>query len=346
MGISLTFSITVIPLFQKVAMDEIFINHYSDFQKMDYNVNFEYPTDKGAIVAIKELVDLSEIEGKIEFPFEVENKWKSKILNIIGISRDTNFYQFKNLSGEKINLPKEGMVISEGMAKTLDIKKGDVVKVNTFIPSRDDKYVEVVDIVKQNLGANGYMNIDYMQKEFMEKKIFTGAYIKTTDDVEKRLENMKNVLSIQSTGEMMNGFKKYMNLFYMSVFFIILFSFILGFAIIYNSTIISINERRLEFSSLRVMGFTKNEIFKTVLYENIIMTIFGIIIGIPIAALMVKGIGSSLSNELYNLNVEMPRSVYIYSGILTILFVVISQLATYNKIHKLNFIDALKNRVS
>lgn len=346
MGISLTFSITVIPLFQKVAMDEISINHYSDFQKMDYNVNFEYPTDKGAIVAIKELVDLSEIEGKIEFPFEVENKWKSKILNIIGISRDTNFYQFKNLSGEKINLPKEGMVISEGMAKTLDIKKGDVVKVNTFIPSRDDKYVEVVDIVKQNLGANGYMNIDYMQKEFMEKKIFTGAYIKTTDDVEKRLENMKNVLSIQSTGEMMNGFKKYMNLFYMSVFFIILFSFILGFAIIYNSTIISINERRLEFSSLRVMGFTKNEIFKTVLYENIIMTIFGIIIGIPIAALMVKGIGSSLSNELYNLNVEMPKSVYIYSGILTILFVVISQLATYNKIHKLNFIDALKNRVS
>ena len=346
MGISLTFSITVIPLFQKVAMDEVFINHYSDFQRMDYNINFEYPTDRGSLVAIKELIDVSEIEGKIEFPFEIENRWKSKIIHIIGISRDTSFYYFKNLEGEKIILPREGMVISEGMANTLDIKKGDTIKVNTFIPTKDDKYVEIVDIVKQNLGANGYMNIEYMQKEFMEKRIFTGAYINTSDDVEKNLENMKNILNIQSSSDMMNGFKKYMNLFYMSVFFIILFSFILGFAIIYNSTIISINERRLEFSSLRVMGFTKNEIFKTVLYENIIMTIFGIIAGIPIASFMVKGIGNSLSNELYNLNVEMPVSVYIYSGILTVIFVIVSQLATYNKIHKLNFIDALKNRIS
>lgn len=37
----------------------------------------------------------------------------------------------------------------------------------------------------------------------------------------------------------------------------IIFSGLLGFVILYAMTLMSINERALEFSSLRVMGFTK-----------------------------------------------------------------------------------------
>ncbi len=346
MGIALTYAITVFPMYQSLAIDQVFLQHYSTFQKMDYNVNFIRPMNESSLYDIKGILDTSDIEGKIEFPFKIEHRWKTKIINIIGVQPDTVFYNFTDEDNRPLSLPKDGMLLSAGLARIMEIEVGDKILVNTFLPEREDKWVEVTGLVKQNLGSNAYMTMDYMQKNFMDSQLITGAYLDSTDDVKGKLDDMKHVGSIQSVVDMQEGFKQFMDVLYISIALMIGFAGILGFAIIYNSTIISINERQLEFSSLRVMGFTKNEIFKTVVYENIIMTLFGIMVGIPLASWMLGSIGDALSTEFYSLKIEIPNTIYFYSGIVTIIFVIIAQLATYERLHKLNFIDALKNRIT
>lgn len=345
-GIALTYAITVFPLYQSVAIDEVFLKHYSIFQKMDYNVNFTRPMNEQTLYEIAGVLDKEAIEGKVEFPFKIEHRWKSKSINIIGIREDTVFYDFVDEEGRPLQVPKEGLLLSAGLARILDIEKGDKVLVNTFIPERDDQWVQVTGLVRQNLGSNAYMDIDYMQREFMDAQLITGVYMDSKDQVKEKLDGMKHVGSIQSVKDMKEGFMQFMDVLYISISLMIGFAGILGFAIIYNSTIISINERQLEFSSLRVMGFTKNEIFKTVVYENIIMTLFGILAGVPLASWILDSIGDALSTEFYSLNVEIPPDIFVYGGVMTIVFVIIAQFATYNKIHKLNFIDALKNRIT
>jgi putative ABC transport system permease protein len=228
----------------------------------------------------------------------------------------------------------------------MGIEVGDQLLVKTFIPGRDDKWVRVTGLVKQNLGSNAYMTIDYMQKNFMDDQLITGVYIDSDRDVKNALDQMKYVGSIQSVVDMKEGFMEFMDILYMSITLMIGFAGVLGFAIIYNSTIISMNERQLEFSSLRVMGFTKNEIFRTVVYENIIMTFFGILVGIPLASWMLSGIGDALSTEFYSLDIQIPMTIFFYGGVVTVLFVIIAQFATYGRLHRLNFIDALKNRTT
>ncbi len=346
MGIALTYAITVFPLYQSIAIDQVFLSHYSTFQKMDYNINFNRSMNESSLYGIAGVVDVNAIEGKIEFPFKIEYQWKTKILNIIGVKTDTVFYNFTDETGRPLELPKKGMLLSAGLAKIMGIEAGDQVLINTFLPEREDQWVEVVGLVKQNLGSNAYMDIEYMQKEFMDEELITGVYLDSADDVKGKLDEMKNIGSIQSVIDMKEGFKQFMDVLYISIGLMIGFAGILGFAIIYNSTIISINERRLEFSSLRVMGFTKNEIFRTVVYENIIITLFGILLGVPLASWMFKGIGDALSTEFYSLKVEVPPNLFFYAGLITIGFVIIAQLATYERLYKLNFIDALKNRIT
>jgi putative ABC transport system permease protein len=346
MGIALTYAITVFPLFQSLAIDQVFLQHYSEFQKMDYNVNFLRPMNENTLYDIEGVLDVSDIEGKLEFPFKIEHQWKSKIINIIGVKPDTVFYNFTDEAGLPLELPDEGMLLSAGLARIMGIEEGDKLLVKTFVPDREDQWVEVKGLVKQNLGSNAYMDIAYMQKNFMDAQLITGVYLDSDDGVKDALDEMKNVGSIQSVLDMKEGFMQYMDILYLSITLMIGFAGVLGFAIIYNSTIISMNERQLEFSSLRVMGFTKNEIFKTVVYENLMMTLFGIVLGIPLAAWMLEGIGDALSTEFYSLKVEIPLMIYVYGGIITIAFVIIAQLATYNRLHKLNFIDALKNRTT
>ncbi len=78
---------------------------------------------------------------------------------------------------------------------------------------------------------------------------------------------------------MKDSMLQYMDMIIFSVGIMMIFGAILGFAIVYNVTIISISERSMEFSSLRVMGFDKREIYKLISRENGIMTLIGVILG-------------------------------------------------------------------
>ena len=111
-------------------------------------------------------------------------------------------------------------------------------------------------------------------------------------------------------------------------------------------TLMSINERTLEFSSMRVMGLTKREIFKMIMKENMVMSILGIVTGIPLGKWLINYIGLMFSTDIYTMQGVVTLKEIITAIILTIIFIISAQLMTYAKINKLDFMQSLKNRIS
>jgi len=346
MGIALTFGMIFFTIHIFYVSLGVFDIHYGQFQKMDYIINFNRPMNKNVIMDLKNIIDVDAIEPKVEFPFETSRGWRNKVVNIIGVKRDTDFYSFLNLEGETINLPEKGIVLSENLAKYLNVSIGENVIIKSFIPHRDDVTIQVKNIIDQKLGINAYMNIDYMTDILLDNEMITGVYINSQDDVKTKLDELKNISSVQSIEDLINTFKEFMNLTLSSIGMLLVFSGILGFAIVYNATIMSIEERTLEFSSLRVMGFSRKELFNIIVRENFIMTILGIIIGIPLGRAMAKAMESVYSTYIYTFTLPISFSSYIYSALATIIFVVLAQLSTLRKIYKLDFMEALKSRIS
>ncbi|WP_240839794.1 FtsX-like permease family protein [Acidaminobacter sp. JC074] len=346
LGISLTFAITLMPFFMLSAFNDMFDTMYGEFQTMDYVLNFSSGANEDIIYDLRNTLDIDEIEGKLEFPFELQHEWKTKVVNIVGVKENTQFFNFQDENFNPIYLKPGDFFMSEGLANVLGIKIGDYLTVSSFIPDRDDIEIKVTGIVKQNLGANGYMILDDMQGLLMDDDYINGAYIATDQSLKDEVEKYKVVASIQTTQDLQDTFKEFLGLMIMMLSIMIMFGGILGFAIIYNSAVIAINERRLEFSSLRVMGFTKNEIFISLLKENIINAILGIILGVPIARAMLESLSSTFSTELYSFDILLEPMHYGLTAITVIIFVIIALLAAYRKIHGLNFIEALKNRIT
>lgn len=343
---ALTYSMMLMTFWMGDVFNGLFDVHYGQFMKMDYSINFTKPTNENAVNDLKHIVDTKDIEPKVEFPFELKNGFNTNVVNIIGLKNDTVFYGFKDIDGEEVELPNEGILISSNLASSLEVEKGDKILVRNFIPDRKDVYIKVVDIIDQNLGINGYMNIDYMNKVLTERGMVSGVYVNSKDNIIEKLQDVKNISSIQSQSDMKNMFYEFMDLMILAITVMIIFSALLGFVIIYSMTVMSINERTLEFSSLRVMGFTKQEIFKIILKENTIMAVIGIICGIPMGIALIKYIGDIFSSDLYTLNEPVTFKGMIYALIFTIVCLTFAQLITYKKIHNLDFIQALKNRVS
>ena len=343
-AVAITCGMMIMTTWMIDIIDVMFNRHYNEFIKVQYNISFNGFVTENVLNELSEQVRIDKMEGRIELPFEIENGRESKIVTVIGVNDNTRFYGFKDMRGNKLTVPYDGILISSNLAKSLNANVGDKILLKSFISDKDD-YVTVKGIVNQILGINGYMNIDYLNNKFLDKGLINGAYLNSNDNVKGKLDNMKNI-TIQSQDDMIKAFEEFTAVTAASMGFMVVFSGLLGFIIVYSMTLMSINERTLEFSSLRVMGFSKKEIFNMLVRENAIMTFIGIISGIPIGLWLIDYMGKTFTTDIYTMNEPVNLNNVLLSIVLTIIFIVMAQLMTYAKIHKLDFMQALKNRIT
>ena len=236
--------------------------------------------------------------------------------------------------------------VSEGLANVLAVERGDPLWIETFIPDREDQEIKVTQVIQQNLGANIYMEINTMREFFLDAGYTNGVYIDSNADVKAGLEDFRFVGSVQTLFDLQDVYMEFMDLMIYSLGVMLFFGGVLGFAIVYNATILSINERRLEFSALQIMGFSKQEIFRMLLRENLVLSTIGILAGIPLSVVMMDSVMKQFSTDLYSLRIEWEPIMFAQAAFFTILFVWIAEAATYQKIKRLDFIEALKNRIT
>ena len=344
-GVMLTYGMMVFTTSMPDMIDQMMNKHFKEFQKMDYTISFSSPVDRSVLPDMRHIVDVGYMEGMIEYPFELANGSTEQSVSIIGLSKETRFYSFRDLGNEPISVPQKGILLSENLAHYLDLETGDRVQIKSYLPNRGDEYLTVKGIVKQTLGMNAYMEIDYMGRLLLDENMVTGIWLDSDDEnINEKLINASNIATVMSVRDTRALYAKFMNLMIVYVGFMVIFSGILGFCIVYNATIISIGEREMEFSSLRVLGFTKNEIFRMILRENNLIMLAGILAGIPVGKLFTEYSTAVFSTKLYTIDMTPTLSAAVMACVFTMGFVLLAQLATYRKINRLDFLQALKSR--
>jgi putative ABC transport system permease protein len=345
-GLSMAYAINTVPLFLANDMPAMFTLQYGEYMKMDYSIDFARPMNENVIKDLKRLTGATSIEPKLEYPFKLKNGWREKTVNIIGVQQDTVFYEFRDSDNNIVKLKNNGIFVTETLAKSLRIDKGDKITVKNYMPGRDDVILEVAGIVKQYLGSNAYIDLGVMKECLMEKGMINGAYINSSYDIKDKLKNIRNISSVRSLEDMRDSFEEYMDLMVLATRLYMFFGGILSFAIIYNATIVSLSERNLELASLRVMGFDKRDIYNMILKENSFITMLAILFGIPLGIGMIKSMTQSFSTEMISFPMIMTPGIFVNAALATVLFVAAAQLATLKKIYNMDFIEALKSRIS
>ncbi len=351
-GVAISFSMLLTPFAFYDLLDRMFTEQYTEVQVIDYDISFNSFINDEQLKQIDEDI-IGYSEGYLQIPIEINSDEDEAILMTLGIEEDTQIYNLRNTKGKEINVNDGEFYVSEGFALTNNIEKGDIINVNIVNKEKNMTEVKVIDIVDQKLGSNGYMTSNTLYRIFdMEEllggvsgDVYSGVYVQGKIN-EQALEKTGYISSIFSVEKIISAYEEFTDLIYFSLGMLVIFGGIIAFVIIYVVSIMNINERKAEFSSLRVLGLRNNEIYKIIFRENIIASIIGIILGIPLGVTMIDYMSDSFSNDLYSLSVSFNATMYLYAGITTIIFVLIGQRVTKNKIKKLDFIEALKTRIS
>ena len=273
-----------------------------------------------------------------EYPFRLKNGWRQKETLVTGIQSGSALYGLSGLNGNRIDVPEEGILLTEGLARAIGVKPGDTITLESLYKPATEKQVVVKGLVEQYMGGSGFMEIESLNRAMNEGSTINSALIKVrrgSSGFVKELEDMAYVQSVKEPDDMVKQYYEYMEIMYVFIGVIVTMSCIMGFAIIYNTTTISIMERR-------------RELFQGLWLTNQWPSLYSKKPTVSILELWSVcrwkadgGTDSLLSRGRY-----VPTPVYFQrlTFWLRLMFVILAQLANMRRISRMDLVEVMKSR--
>jgi putative ABC transport system permease protein len=106
--------------------------------------------------------------------------------------------------------------------------------------------------------------------------------------------------------------------------------------------LLSFEERQKEMATLKVLGFSTKKLRALMLQQNIILSVLGTVLGIPLGSIMLRILVNSLGDSM-----DIPTSCSILyiciSFIITVLVSVIVNILFTTRIKNMNMVEEIKN---
>ncbi|NLB17196.1 MAG: FtsX-like permease family protein [Syntrophomonadaceae bacterium] len=332
------------------ATDHFFSQSFEKVNHYDYMVRFSQPINESELLYWNGWDEVQRSEGMMEIPVKVISDDRSVDDVIVGLDPSSQLKKISDKYGVIHGIPEEGILINSVTADNIGLAVGDVVTVETVMGmgAVQTAQLTVMDRFEPMTGAISYVSLETANRLLGERQLVTAAMLKldapVMSSVEKRLKDMSRVSSVVSFSQERAVYEKLMGTVWVSIGIMLLFAIILGIAIIYNTSVMTLNERQREMASLRVLGYSKGEVAGLIRKETWIQAAIGIALGLPVGRVTATAYLASATTEMYSLPaIIYPRS-YLIVAIVAFIFVWMGQSLSIRKAGKLDMVEVLKNR--
>ncbi|MEW6725511.1 MAG: FtsX-like permease family protein [Bacillota bacterium] len=349
-GVIFAVGLLIIAVFSKDSVDYILREHFHRQQHYDYLVRFTAPVKEYELLNLSRIDGVVRAEPILEVPVRMHFQGRSREDILLGLPPDVSLKELVNDTGQRMPLPEEGMLISQRTAEKLGVQAGDRVIVETLLgfgPSRTAG-VKVAGINSQLIGSASYVTLEQANRALQERQLVSGTMLKVdpgkAEYVEKQLNDMTGVSSILSRQKELAAFNKNLDSLVYSIAVMVAFAAVLGFAIVYNSAVISFAERKRELASLRVVGFTAREVSGLLFKENLLQTLLGVALGLPFGRMMAEAFIKASSSDLFTLPVVIYPSTYFIAALGGIFFIWVAHLFAAKGVKRLDLVEVLTSK--
>jgi putative ABC transport system permease protein len=346
-AIAMTVGLMISIMMMLDSMDYLFDKAFGDALSYDYKVAFTGDVHRDVVKDLGEFKQVIHAEPMAEYPVRLINGWRKENTMVTGLSQGSGVYKLFDINGNRVEVPTGGILLTEGLAEMLGINSGDTITVMALNKPGIERRITVKGIVEQYFGGGAFMEVGALNAALNEGSTINAALVNlryNSKQLAKDIEGMPYVKSVKEPDDMVKQYNEYMGLIYAYIGVIVTLSCIMGFAIIYNTTTISIMERKRELASLRIMGFTNNQVAELIFNENTAVSAMGLIIGMPIGMLMAAQILKLMPEDMISLPLVIFPKTYALAAVTVALFVILAQLANMRRISRMDLVEVMKSR--
>ncbi|RHX77645.1 ABC transporter permease [Leptospira yasudae] len=349
LGVSTSVMIMVLGMFARDAVNAMIEIQFDLLQRESITVSFLGPVSQTAVDDLRKDKAVLTAEGYRMIPIRIRIGHLSKELALQGIPNDA---KLRRLVGKKRNVltpPTSGIFLNSNVADKLGIKTGSKIEMEVLEGNRKKISVRVDGLVEELLGQGAYMELVSVNRLLGEGDNVNLIALRTDTKEESRLlaelKEMPKISGVSTREGTLKVFSDTMSRSTLATTTILfIFAAVISIGVVYNTAMISLSERVFELGSLRILGFTKEEVFQILAGE----LGFEIIASLPVGCLLGYFCAYLLMNTVETEGFKIPLIIsyrtYVISIFTTLGTATLSYFILYRKIKNMDLLSVLKIR--
>lgn len=268
------------------------------------------------------------------------------------VGKDASLSPYLHLNDAKskkaVTLPAEGVLISEKLAKLLNVKAGD-----TFtLPNKDgvDVTLTVGGIVEMYAGHFVIMTPEVYAKAYgvvpKDNAIFVQFKDKDAASVQKAAADLMalgGVKAVVQNTSMVSRIDTIVASLSRVMMILTAVSILLAVVILYNLTNINVAERIRELSTIKVLGFLNKEVTMYIYRETILLSVIGIVVGLLFGRVLHRVIIETVAPGFVMFNPAVGWFVYVLPCVIVIVILVALGYMVNHLLQRIDMLEALKS---
>ena len=256
-------------------------------------------------------------------------------------------------TGAAVAFDDDAVLVTEKLASLYGIKAGDQL----MLFDQDDAgnatgtgHVLTVTGVTENYVANlVYVGRGAWRSVSPVTPVFSTIFCSVPDagdvraTVSARLHDMTGVSTVTFSDEVINQYRHVLSVVDMVVVVLIVSAAALAFIVLYNLTNINVEERLREIAALKVLGFTKREVYAYIFREIMLLALMGDVAGMLLGIWLERFVITTAEVDYVMFGRSIHALSFVYAFALTLVFSALVMLVMRRKLDRVDMVESLKS---
>ncbi len=257
------------------------------------------------------------------------------------------------MTGAVVAFDDDAVLVTEKLASLYGIRAGDQL----MLFDQDDAgnaigtgHALTVTGVTENYVANlVYVGRGAWRSVSPVTPVFSTIFCNVPDagdvraTVSARLHDMTGVSTVTFSDEVINQYRHVLSVVDMVVVVLIVSAAALAFIVLYNLTNINVEERLREIAALKVLGFTKREVYAYIFREIMLLALMGDVAGMLLGIWLERFVITTAEVDYVMFGRSIHALSFVYAFALTLVFSALVMLVMRRKLDRVDMVESLKS---
>jgi putative ABC transport system permease protein len=273
----------------------------------------------------------------------------SRTTTITGIESRSKLYHLVDADGREYVPPSSGCAMTVALARILGVHAGDTIDVELLERGSERRPLVIAGLFDPMIGQGLFTSRAALNRVLREQDAASGVYLSIAPgreaDVLMGLKDFPGVAGATSRSATIRNIDEQMRESMKFVLILIVSSAcVIAIGVVYNAARIALSERGRELASLRVLGFTTNEVAGMLLGEQAAIMMLALPSGIAIGAAFSYALARGFETERFHFPYVIALHSQVFAASVVLAASVLAGLIVRRRVARLDMVSALRTR--
>jgi len=348
-GTAVAVAIVIMGNFFRDAIESIVDTQFNVAMRSDVTLWTVEPVAASAARELARLPGVLDVEPGRRVAVRFVYGPRSEKSIIEGLASPARLQRLIDVDGAEVAAGTYGLVMTDRLAERLGLSRGDWVTVEVREGRREVRRVRLEGTVRNMMGMSAWMERRAVNALLSEDDMATSFSLQVERGagpaVLSRTQGLPRVAGAFSKQTMLRNMQEIStrNVLIMSTI-LTAFAVVIAVGVVYNNARIALAERAWELASLRVLGFTRQEVSAILLGELGLCIALALPLGMALGWGLIHAITELLRSDQFLFPVVIQPRTYAWAALAVVAAGVASALVVRRRIDRLDLVSVLKTR--